>query len=277
MKKTIIAYIPVVHEGYRTFLQKHSDADTLYILGKDIITEFKSLTKNINALEPRLIKKSLEVLVDIPVIEILSKNDLKKISRQKGFLVMPKENVSMELKEKYFKTRQIIFDSIFLRWDKHKSVGENPVTADGKISRSSFDKKIMNIAFRTAEQSSDFWRHVGAVIVKNGRVVIATHNKHVPSEQAPYVNGDPRNNFSKGEYIELSTAIHGEAGAIAQAAQRGISLKGASIYVTTFPCPPCAKLIAYSGIKKLYYSSGYSVLDGQDILKSQGVEIIFVE
>ena len=113
--------------------------------------------------------------------------------------------------------------------------------------------------------------------MKKGKAVIVTHNKHMPSEHSPYIYGDPRNNFSKGINIEISTSIHAEARAIAEAARRGISLKDTSIYVSTFPCPPCAKLIAYSGIKKLYYSSGYGVLDGESILKSQDVELIFVE
>ena len=49
------------------------------------------------------------------------------------------------------------------------------------------------------------------------------------------------------------------------------------MYVTVFPCPPCAKLIAYSGIKRLYCGGGYAVLDGEEVLKSNGVEIYFVE
>ena len=49
------------------------------------------------------------------------------------------------------------------------------------------------------------------------------------------------------------------------------------MYVTTFPCPTCAKLIAYSGIKKLYAGGGYAVLDGELVLKAKGVKIIFVE
>jgi dCMP deaminase len=49
------------------------------------------------------------------------------------------------------------------------------------------------------------------------------------------------------------------------------------LYVTVFPCPPCAKLIAYSGIKNVYCGGGYGVLDGEDILKSRGVKVFFVE
>ncbi len=71
--------------------------------------------------------------------------------------------------------------------------------------------------------------------------------------------------------------MHSEAGAIAEAARKGISLEGADLYVTTFPCPPCGKLIAYSGIKRVFYKNGYGVLDSERILKDKGVEIIKVE
>jgi len=46
------------------------------------------------------------------------------------------------------------------------------------------------------------------------------------------------------------------------------------MYVTHFPCPVCAKLIALSGIKKIIYSKGSSVFDGERVMKSRGVEII---
>jgi dCMP deaminase len=131
-------------------------------------------------------------------------------------------------------------------------------------------------AHQAATKSSDWWRHVGAVLVKDEKIILSTFNTHVPSEQMPYVNGDPRSNFSKGVHLELSTAIHAEARLIAQAAKEGVSLDGASLYVTTFPCPPCAKLVAYAGIKKLYFDEGYGVLDGEQILKQQGVEIVQV-
>ena len=76
---------------------------------------------------------------------------------------------------------------------------------------------------------------------------------------------------------QLGDVCGAEAQLVAAAAKQGISLEGASMYVTTFPCPPCAKLVAYSGIKKLYYADGYGVLDGERVLKSQGVEIVFVK
>ena len=48
------------------------------------------------------------------------------------------------------------------------------------------------------------------------------------------------------------------------------------MYMTDFPCPPCAKLIAGAGVAKLYFREGYAVLDGRDVLEAAGVEIVQV-
>jgi len=148
--------------------------------------------------------------------------------------------------------------------------------SDEQITREEFHQRMMKHAGEEANKSSDIWRHVGAAIVSKGEI-IRMFNQHLPSPHTPYVNGDPRNNFHKGDHIEMSSAIHAEAAMISEAARTGTKLEGADMYVTTFPCPPCAKLIARSGIKNLYYGEGYGVLDGEEVLKAAGVKIIFVE
>jgi len=56
-----------------------------------------------------------------------------------------------------------------------------------------------------------------------------------------------------------------------------MALEDAYLYVTTFPCPVCAKSIAEAGIQKLYYSQGYSLLDAEDVLRAYGVKIVLVK
>ena len=277
MKKILIAYIPVLHEGYRKFLESHKEAVVIYIWGQDLILEEDYLSKEIRALNPELIKKSLANW-DLPAeIKILTKDNLSEISSFDGEIIMPDDDISHTFKEKYLADKKVFFDNIFLRWEKRNSVRENKIANDQVVTTDEFSRKIIAMAETEAEKSSDWWRHVGAVIIKNGKIISSGHNQHLPSEHTPYVNGDPRNCFHKGENLELSTAIHIEARLIAEAAKEGISLSGAEIYVTTFPCPPCAKMIAYSGIKKIYYKEGYGVLDGESVLKGKGVEIYFVQ
>jgi len=274
-KKAIIAYIPVLHQGYYRFLEKYKDFE-LYIIGWNFITELDYLHKEIRTLDPKLICDAITSWNLLPFVSVLEKEDISKI-KEVETIIMPNEDVMHDLAEKYFSDKKIIFDEVFLRWDKHSATKKFPVSPDIKISGDEFDKQIILRATNEAKKSSDWWRRVGSVIVKDGEIIIPACNQHVPSPHMPSVNGDPRSCFHKGVHLDLSTAIHSEAAAIAQAAKQGISLEGASIYVTHFPCPPCAKSIAYSGIKKLYYTVGYGVLDGEDILKQNGVEIIFVD
>lgn len=276
MKKIILAYIPVLHEGYRRFLATYQDAD-LFIFGPELMAEFSQLAKEIRQLDPELVRKSILSWGIIKNVSIANKKEIQKIKDGADEIIMPDEDITWELKKKYFSGKKIIFDTIFLRWNKHNTTKEAEVHFDRKVSREAFDKEMILLADQEGQKSSDWWRRIGSVVVKNGKIILSAHNKHVPSEYTPYVDGDPRSNFHKGDHLELSTAIHSEAAAIAEAAKRGISLEEASIYVTTFPCSPCAKLIAYSGIKKIYYNIGYGVLDGESVLKSHGVEIIFVD
>jgi dCMP deaminase len=270
----IVAYIPVLHEGYRCFFDKYPNAKTLLLLGKAITKDYVPIEKDIRALDPRIIKKSLDAWKRFKRIDIVDIQDLGKIE---GEVVMPDDEFNRELKEKYLKNVTVRFDSIFLRWDKHSSSKGVPVDVKQVISNEAKDVEIINLLNKESEKSSDFWRSVGAGIVKSGKLILLRHNSAVPSEMMPYVEGDPRSDFHKGVNIELATSLHAEAGLIADAARQGISLEGSELFVTTFPCPPCAKLIAYSGIKKVYYAGGYGVLDAERILKSRGIEIIFVE
>lgn len=273
----LLAYIPVLHQGYRQWLQQHPTASQLYVLGPDLIAEFDHLErKDIRALPPELIVQSLQAW-DLPFpVEVITKEQLLALNSSQTILIAPNEDELKELIDKYLPSASVEYDSIWLRWDRSQSRSPKDVVAHTTISQTEFDQHMMNLAQEQTPKSSDWWRQIGCVIVKDGQVVLQGHNGHVPHPQMPYVNGDPRGNFHKGDNIELSTALHAEAGLIAQAAKQGLSLQGAHLYVTTFPCPNCAKLVAYSGITKLYFEEGYALLDGESILQSQGVEIVRV-
>ncbi len=128
-----------------------------------------------------------------------------------------------------------------------------------------------------AGKSSDWWRHVGSLIFKDDQLLMAGYNQHLPVNDQQYKNSDPRISFTSGVGADFSSSIHAEANLIALAAKQGISLEGAEIFVSTFPCPVCAKQIAVAGIKKVYYAKGYAVLDGLEIFQSFGVEVILVK
>jgi len=270
--KAIIAYIPVIHQGYIEFLQKNQ-VDMVYVLGKSITNQFRPLQKDIRALDPDQIVTSILALKLAPQAMVIEKQELAELKVSQ--LIMPDETISRSIAQKYFPQLTITFDNIFLRWDEAKSTSPQLVKADEIIKTE--DLEFIKQAEQLKNKSADWWRQVGALIVKEGKVILSAFNQHLPSEQQPYIDGDPRADFHQGEQIDKSTALHAEASLIAQAARQGVSLSGSSLYLTTFPCPNCAKLIANSGIKDIYFNEGYSMVDGERVLKSSGVKIIQVK
>ncbi len=276
MNKIIVAYVPVIHAGYLEFFGKYPDVEMLVVFGPYILEDFDHLVrKDIRAVDQVDIVRMVDGLRIFRSVHVLDSFFMEHILQKKPEIVMPDEDESHQVAKKYFSGLSVTFDSVFLRWDKSRSVKEMPVVSEVTTSRE-FDQKFAQQAFIESQKSSDWWRQVGAVVVKDGQVVLSGYNQHVPSPQTPYVFGDPRGLFSKGVRIDLTTGEHAEASVIAEAARHGISLLGASLYVTTFPCPPCARLIAHAGIKECYFREGYAVLDGENVLERAGVKIIRV-
>lgn len=275
--KVFVVYIPVLHQGYFEFFSKHPEVKKLCLFGEDVILEFPHLDRDIRRISPELVKKAIEAWGIFDFVEILTKEKMEELAAAKTPLVVSDDDLTQELILKYFIQNPIEKDTIFLRWDKKTSIVEGAVNPDGKVSSNEFDKKMIVACKEEATQAKDWWRRIGAIVVKDGVVIYRGHNQYVPSDQIANIEGDPRGNFKSGVHLESSLAFHAEAGAVAWAAKEGVSLKGTDIYSETFPCPPCAKQLAYSGIARLYYRTGYKVLDAERILKSQGVEIIFVE
>ncbi|MEK7541468.1 MAG: deaminase [Patescibacteria group bacterium] len=276
-RHAVIAYIPALHRGYIDFFEKYSGG-TLYILDQELVREVPRMERDIRALKPTEVKMLLEGLHLFGSIMMLTKDTLREVQNNTGSIVMPDEDVSRYFAEAHLPDKKVEFVSVFLRWDKQVSTREFEVAPDRVISYDEADKEMMDAASAEAARSPDWWRQVGAVAARDGKVLLAAYNKSVPSKDytfGPF--GDPRSNFDAGERIELSKTIHAEAAVISEAARRGIALAGVSLYITTFPCPVCAKSIAAAGIKRVYYSKGYSLLDAEDVLHAYGVEIVLVK
>ena len=274
--KAVVLYMPVVHKGYLNFFESLKNIDTIFVISTDIARDLQSsLRKDIRALDSseivRIVSSFFSSTTDVREFNIYSNTD------EYDEFVLPDEEISRQFANKYLDYKTVEFVSVFLRWDSKNSVSSNEVFESFEISSAEFDKKIMNACRQESARSADWWRRVGGCIVKGSNVILPPiHNQHVPNPIQPYFDGDPRSSFHKGENIEIGTALHVELSLIAMAAEIGFGLSGASLYVTTFPCPWCAKAIAYSGIEKVYFEEGYSVLDAQSILESNDVKIIRV-
>ncbi|MGH2842350.1 MAG: deaminase [Solirubrobacteraceae bacterium] len=278
MSAAVIAYIPVLHEGYRRFLSAHASGGRVFILGPELCAVLGPLAKDIRALDPALVASSIAawgIAAETTVIDAAGARALARETPAPA-IVMPAEDISYQLVDRYFERCPVTYDSVFLRWDSTRSARLLPPRPARRLDMGEGGgvEELAALAAGEAALSIDWWRRVGAAMrLADGRVLSA-HNQHLPDPQSPYAVGDPRANFHRGLQIELSTAVHAEAALIARAARDGLPTRGATIYVTDFPCPPCAKLIAGAGVVTLYYREGYALLDGQDVLERAGVELV---
>lgn len=281
-KKVAIAYIPVLHKGYLDFLRSCQDkkVDTLYLVGDEILEKHEELDylnrkDRLRALGEQSLRAAVETLMDMAV-EVLTEAVIEELKPTKDMSIFcPDEDINRFLVGKYFSDQTVKYENVFLRWHRD-NVGENQSPRTPEMKLSDFQSQIFREVLTEAGKTADWWRQVGAALVKDEQVLFVTHNEHMPEEELPNVLGDPRALFKQGININYGTAAHAETVAIAEAAKRGIATEGAELYVTDFPCPYCARLIAKSGIKKVYFLKGYAVLDGDNFLKAEGVEVFQV-
>ena len=137
------------------------------------------------------------------------------------------------------------------------------------------DKNFINIATELATASKCVSKQVGAVIVKNGRILSTGYN----GTPAGFTNCNEHWNdeYTKDHHEWSKTyEIHAEMNAIIWAARQGISISDATIYVTLEPCSECSKNLIASGIKRIVYAKEYEHTHSITIskfLKDNGVSI----
>jgi len=197
-----------------------------------------------------------------------------------GEWILPDEDVSHLFAEKYLAPAgcTFSFEMIWARWDMTAVTRNQPVIPDVEISFSEFDRELMKKAVEISNRSPDWWRTIGALAVLwNGHILSAVCNRHMPNEYETYIFGDPGINRDAG-MLGKYTSMHAEEAVVAYCARHiGLTLDGASLYVTTFPCERCARLIEQAGVRKLFFREGFSSLNAQDVLRAKGVKIIQVK
>ncbi len=146
-------------------------------------------------------------------------------------------------------------------------------------NRPSWEDYFMDITCLVAKRSTCTRRAVGAVIVKDRRL-LATGYNGAPSHVRHCAEvGCLREKMKvpSGERHELCRGIHAEQNAIIQAAYHGVSIKGATLFCTNQPCSICAKMIINAGISRIVYQSGYADPLAIEMLDEADVELIHLE
>jgi dCMP deaminase len=142
--------------------------------------------------------------------------------------------------------------------------------------RPSWETYFMDIAHLVAKRSTCRRRAVGALLVKDKRILSTGYNGAPSGLKHCLDIGCLREELgiASGERHELCRGIHAEQNTIIQAALHGVSIKGATLFCTNQPCSICAKMIINAGINKVYYHSGYADAMSIEMFKEANVELI---
>ncbi len=151
---------------------------------------------------------------------------------------------------------------------------------DKKLSeRPGWDKYFMEIAEVTKKRSTCLRRHVGAVIVKDNRILATGYNGVPTGIEHCGRRGCLRDELKvpSGERHELCRGIHAEQNAIVQAAYLGVSIDDSTLYCTNQPCILCAKMLINAGVKRIVIKEGYPDTYAQQMLEEAGLKVELID
>lgn len=134
----------------------------------------------------------------------------------------------------------------------------------------------MTIAEMVAKRSTCLRRHVGAILVKDKRILATGYNGAPTGIKHCAEVGCIRQNASipSGERHELCRGLHAEQNAIIQAAYHGTSIAGSTLYCTNKPCVICSKMLINAGIVKIFYEKFYDDPLADQMITEAGIEIV---
>ncbi len=148
-----------------------------------------------------------------------------------------------------------------------------------EYERPSWNQYFASIARMVATRSTCLRRHVGAVLVKEKRILSTGYNGAPAGLKHCIEVGCLREEASipSGTRHELCRALHAEQNAIVQAAYHGISIAGSTLYCTNKPCVICSKMLINAGIKRIFFDEGYDDDLSDTILDEAKIEIMRFE
>jgi len=136
------------------------------------------------------------------------------------------------------------------------------------VNRVSWEEYFMNIAQEVATRSTCDRKHIGAVIVRDKTILSTGYNGSIRG--LPHCD-EVGHEMENGHCVRT---IHAEANAIVQAAKNGVAIDGGEIFITASPCYNCFKMIANSGIKKIFFGEFYRDERIHNLSLKLGIELI---
>ena len=165
--------------------------------------------------------------------------------------------------------------------DRHDHLSETHLPAVGRglvgrlHSRPSWEEYFMDITQLVAKRSTCLRRQVGALLVKDKKILATGYNGAPARLEHCLEIGCLREQQSvpSGERHELCRGLHGEQNAIIQAAYHGVAIRGATLYCTNHPCVICSKMLINAGIERIVYEEGYADDLAGQMLKESGIKV----
>ena len=143
------------------------------------------------------------------------------------------------------------------------------------MSRPSWPEYFMAITKMVARRATCLRREVGAILVKDKRILATGYNGAPAGLRHCEEVGCLRENSAipSGTRHELCRGLHAEQNAIIQAAYHGIAINGATLYCTNKPCVICSKMLINAGIVQICYAEGYDDPLSDEMFDEAGLKV----
>ncbi|MDD5600672.1 MAG: cytidine/deoxycytidylate deaminase family protein, partial [Actinomycetota bacterium] len=145
------------------------------------------------------------------------------------------------------------------------------------VTRPTWDEYFASITRQVATRSTCLRRKVGAIIVKEKRILTTGYNGAPRGVRNCLETGKclrEQLGIPSGERHEICRGLHAEQNAILQASYYGVQISNSVIYTTNHPCVMCAKMIINCGIKKVYYFEDYPDPLAAELLSEAEIELV---
>ena len=122
MSEVVVAYIPVLHEGYVRFLESHGRGRPLFLIGPELYADYRPLAKDVRCLDAELVASAIAAWGICSEVSVLDEQGAMRLAQESPRITLPDEDVSHQVVDRFFARCEVRYDSVFLRWDKSRSV-----------------------------------------------------------------------------------------------------------------------------------------------------------
>src|SRR4051812_12646289 len=111
----VVAYVPVLHEGYWRFLDRHARGRRLFVVGPALYEDYRPLAKDVRRLDPGLVAAAIDAWGICPGVFVLDAPLAEQLALERPSLILPAEDVSYQVVERFFGRCEVVYDTVFLR------------------------------------------------------------------------------------------------------------------------------------------------------------------